>query len=117
MMMIIIITIIIVIIIIIIIIIIIMISKTEAIFVLYSMSFYFIFALLLGFMYVAQKFPPSLKLFRSCPLLKVVHTHQHFLEQNSKVLSSRSMEQRGEGPYAKRGEETILIRIFSVFAK
>ena len=34
-----------------------------------------------------------LKLFRSCPLLKVVHTYQNFLEQNSKASSYRSMEQ------------------------
>ena len=52
----------------------------------------------------ALKFSPSFKLFRSCPLLKVVHTHQNFLEQNSKASSYRSMEQLGGVPHVKRGE-------------
>ena len=53
----------------------------------------------------ALKFSPRFKLFRSCPLLKVVHTHQNFLEQNSKASSYRSMVEQLEGvPYVKRGE-------------
>ena len=52
----------------------------------------------------ALTFSPSLKLFRSFPLLKVVHTDENFLEQNSKALSYRLMEQLGRVPYPKRGE-------------
>ena len=49
------------------------------------------------------KFCPSFKLFRSCPLLKVVHAYQNFLEQHTKAPSYRSMEQLGV-PCVKRGE-------------
>ena len=52
----------------------------------------------------ALKFSPSLKLFRSCPLSKVVHTHQNFLKQNSKAPSYRSMKQVEGVPCVKRGE-------------
>ena len=50
------------------------------------------------------KFCSSFKLFQSCPLLKVAHAYQNFLEQNLKALSYRSLEQFGV-PYVKQGEE------------
>ena len=53
--------------------------------------------------YCALKFSSSFKLFRSCPLLKVAHAYQNFLQQNSKALSYRSMEQLGVS-CVKQGE-------------
>ena len=50
------------------------------------------------------KFCSSLKLFQSCPLLKVAHAYQNFLEQNLKAPSYRSSEQFGV-PSVKQGEE------------
>ena len=41
-------------------------------------------------------FSPSLKLFRSCPQLKVVHAYQNFPEQNSKAPSYHSHKKRKE---------------------
>ena len=45
--------------------------------------------------YSTLKFCPSFKLFRHCPLLKVAHAYQNFLEQTLKAPLSRSMKQLG----------------------
>ena len=41
----------------------------------------------------ALKFCPSFKLYKSCPLSKVMHVYQSFLKHNLKALSYWSMEQ------------------------
>ena len=92
-------------------------SKTKAIFVLYSMSFVFHFYSFIGFYLCCTEISSQFEIISNLPAVKSCAYPSALPGQNSKVLSSRSMEQRGEVPYAKRGEETILIRTFSVFAK
>ena len=61
----------------------------------------------------ALKFYPSLKLFQSCSLFKVVHAYQNFLEQNSKAPSYRSMRSLREcHVWNQMKDFVILIIIF-----
>ena len=67
--------------------------------------------------YRAVKFSSSFKLFRSCPLLKVLHAYQNFLEHNSKAPSYRWMEQLGESCVKQRWRILLLLVIFSILVE